>query len=148
MLRKFGGHAMAAGATLAEEDFDTFEHAFARVAHEWLDEASLTRTLRTDGPLPPEAFCAETVQELEAQVWGQAFEAPMFCDEVDVLAQRLVGEKHLKLRVKHLGQVRDAIWFGHAEPVAERVRLVYRIALDEYRGQQRLQMVVEAAVPV
>jgi len=44
--------------------------------------------------------------------------------------------------------VRDAIWFGHAEPVAERVRLVYRIALDEYRGQQRLQMMVEAAVPV
>ena len=62
-----------------------------------------------------------------------------------MLAQRLVGERHLKLRVRHLGQPRDAIWFGHAEPVAERVRLAYRLALDEYKGQRRLQMVVEAA---
>ena len=52
----------------------------------------------------------------------------MFCDEVEVLQQRLVGEKHLKLRVRHAGQLRDAIWFGHAEPVAERVRLAYRLA--------------------
>ena len=82
---------------------------------------------------------------LDAQVWGQAFEAPLFCDVVEVIAQRLVGEKHLKLRVRHQGQVREAIWFGHAEPVAERVRLAYRVAIDEYNGQQRLQIVVEAA---
>ncbi|HEY6087024.1 MAG TPA: single-stranded-DNA-specific exonuclease RecJ [Burkholderiaceae bacterium] len=148
VLIRFGGHAMAAGCTLAEAHFETFDQALQRVAGEWLDAATLTRRLRTDGALALEYFNVETVSALDAQVWGQAFEAPLFCDEVDVLAQRLVGDKHLKLRVKHLGQVRDAIWFGHAEPVAERVRLVYRIALDEYRGQQRLQMMVEAAVPV
>ena len=70
----------------------------------------------------------------------------MFCDEVDVLQQRLVGEKHLKLRVRHAGQLRDAIWFGHAEPVAARVRLAYRLNIDEFQGQQRLQMMVEAAL--
>lgn len=79
-------------------------------------------------------------------VWGQGFEAPVFCDVVDVVQQRLVGEKHLKLRVRHQGQLRDAIWFGHAEPVSEKVRLAYRISLDEFQGQQRVQMVVEAAV--
>jgi len=148
VLIRFGGHAMAAGCTIAEEHFDTFDLALQRVATEWLDAATLTRRVRTDGPLALEYFNVDTVTALDAQVWGQAFEAPLFCDEVDVLAQRLVADKHLKLRVRHLGQPRDAIWFGHTEPVAERVRLAYRLALDEYNGQQRLQMIVEAAQAV
>ena len=69
----------------------------------------------------------------------------MFCDEVEVLQQRLVGEKHMKLRVRHAGTLRDAIWFGHAEPLPARVQLAYRLNVDEFQGQQRLQMVVEAA---
>jgi single-stranded-DNA-specific exonuclease len=144
VLKKFGGHAMAAGCTLEEEDFDTFDEALQRVAAEWLDAATLQRRLRTDGSLPAEYFDAQTVQTLESQVWGQAFEPPLFCDEVDVIAQRLVGEKHLKLRVRHHGALRDAIWFGRSEPVPERTRLAYRVTLDEYQGQQRVQMVVEA----
>ena len=148
VLLRFGGHAMAAGCTIAKEHFETFDIALQRVANEWLDAATLTRRIRTDGALALEYFNIETVTALDAQVWGQAFEAPLFCDEVDVIAQRLVGDKHLKLRVRHLGQPRDAIWFGHAEPVAERVRLAYRLALDEYNGQQRLQMIVEAAQAV
>ena len=145
VLIRFGGHAMAAGCTIDEAHFDTFDAALQLVAREWLDAATLTRRVRTDGALALEYFNVETVNAMDAQVWGQAFEAPLFCDVVDVLAQRLVGDKHLKLRVRHLGQTRDAIWFGHAEPVAERVRLAYRLALDEYKGQQRLQMIVEAA---
>ncbi len=148
VLKRFGGHAMAAGCTLDEEHFDTFDEALQQVAREWLDAATLTRRLLTDGPLAIEYFNAETVAALDAQVWGQAFEAPLFCDEVDVLGQRLVAEKHLKLRVRHLGQIRDAIWFGHAEPVGDRVRMAYRLSLDEWNGQQRVQMVVEAVVGV
>src|SRR4029453_14807835 len=73
VLKKFGGHAMAAGCTLAEEDFDTFDQAFQRVAHEWLDAATLARKLMSEGPLAVEYFNAETVLSLDAQVWGQAF---------------------------------------------------------------------------
>ena len=62
-----------------------------------------------------------------------------------MLQQRLVGDKHLKLRVRHAGALRDAICFGRAEPVAARVRLAYRLGLDEWQGQQRVQMVVEAS---
>jgi single-stranded-DNA-specific exonuclease len=144
VLKRFGGHAMAAGCSLDEEHFDVFDQALQQVAREWLDAATLTRRLLTDGPLALEYFNAETVSQLDAQVWGQAFEAPLFCDDVQVLGQRLVAEKHLKLRIKHQGQIRDAIWFGHAEPVAERVRLAFRLSLDEWQGQQRVQMVVEA----
>ena len=115
------------------------------MAREWLQPNDLTRTVATDGPLAVEYFNAQTVAQLDAQVWGQGFEAPVFCDLVDVVGQRLVGEKHLKLKVRHAGQLRDAIWFGHAEPVGERVRLAYRLSLDEFQGQQRIQMVVEAA---
>jgi single-stranded-DNA-specific exonuclease len=145
ILKKFGGHAMAAGCTLAEQDFDTFDAAFQQVASEWLDAATLSRTLMSDGPLPAQYFNLETVRSLDAQVWGQAFEAPVFSDEVEVVSQRLVGEKHLKLAVRHAGAVRDAIWFGHSEPVADKVTLAYQLRVDEYNGQQRLQMIVEAA---
>lgn len=145
VLVKFGGHAMAAGCTINEEDFDTFDEAFQRVAHEWLDAATLSRKLLCDGPLPVEYFNPETVLSLDAQVWGQSFEPPVFSDRVDVVSQRLVGEKHLKLTVRHQGTLRDAIWFGRSEPLPETVTLAYRLSVDEYNGRQRVQMIVEAA---
>lgn len=144
LLQRFGGHAMAAGCTIAADDFAAFDQALQSVAAEGLTPAALQRRLDTDGPLDARWFDAETVALMEAQVWGQAFEAPLFVDEVDVVRQRLVGERHLKLTVRHAGQLRDAIWFGHAEPVAERVRLAYRLALDTWQGQTRVQMLVEA----
>ncbi|MDT9000489.1 single-stranded-DNA-specific exonuclease RecJ [Paucibacter sp. APW11] len=146
LLKKFGGHAMAAGCTLEPDGFAAFDAEFQRVAAEWLDEQALTRTLRTDGPLPPEQFTPQTVRELDGQVWGQAFEAPLFCDEVQIVAQRIVGERHLKLRVRQGSLLRDAIWFGHIDALPERGRLAYRLSLDEYQGQQRVQMVVEAFI--
>jgi single-stranded-DNA-specific exonuclease len=144
LLQRFGGHAMAAGCTIAADDLAAFDQALQAIAAEGLSPAALQRRLDTDGPLDARWFDADTVALLDAQVWGQAFEAPLFVDEVDVVRQRLVGERHLKLTVRHAGQLRDAIWFGHAEPVAERVRLAYRLALDTWQGQTRVQMMVEA----
>lgn len=145
LLLRFGGHAMAAGCTLAEDAVAAFGSALQQVAAEWLDAATLTRTVRTDGPLDLQWFNAETVALLEQQVWGTGFEPPLFCDDVEVLQQRLVGERHLKLRLRHAGQLREGIWFNHAEPLPGRARLAYRLGLDEWNGQPRLQMVVEAA---
>ncbi|MCW5662623.1 MAG: single-stranded-DNA-specific exonuclease RecJ [Piscinibacter sp.] len=145
LLLRFGGHAMAAGCTLAPDGIERFARALQQVAAEWLDPGTLQRRLLVDGPLPPEQFDAATVRALDAQVWGQAFEPPLFCDTVEVVSQRLVGERHLKLGVRHGGVLRDAIWFGRSEPLPARVRLAYRVALDEYNGRERVQMVVEAA---
>ncbi|MES2991177.1 MAG: single-stranded-DNA-specific exonuclease RecJ [Pseudomonadota bacterium] len=149
VLVRFGGHAMAAGCTLDHAQFETFDAAFRRIATEWLDAATLSRTLLSDGPLGIEHYNAPTVRALEAQVWGQAFEAPVFVDEVEIVSQRLVGEKHLKLALRLAGEgrgapLRDAIWFGHSEPVAATVRLAYRLGVDEYNGRERVQMIVEA----
>ncbi|MEI8265319.1 MAG: single-stranded-DNA-specific exonuclease RecJ [Betaproteobacteria bacterium] len=145
VLRRFGGHAMAAGATVEPEGFEAFGAALRQVAQEWLDPATLQRTLQHDGPLDLQWFNAPTAQLLDAQVWGSGFEAPLFCDRVDVLQQTLLKDKHLKLRLRHAGEVRDAIWFQRTEPLPQSVKLAFRIQLDEWNGRQRVQMVVEAA---
>jgi len=146
VLLRFGGHAMAAGCTIAEEHFDVFDAALQCVAREWLDAPTLARLLLSDGPLDAEFFTPQTVQSLDAQVWGPSFEPPLFSDLVEVVSQRLVGEKHLKLTVRHGGAMREAIWFGRVEPLPARVTLAYRLCLDEYNGLQRVQMVVEGMV--
>jgi single-stranded-DNA-specific exonuclease len=145
VLRRFGGHAMAAGATVESEGLEAFGAALRRVAQEWLDPAMLQRTLQHDGPLDLQWFNPETARLLDTQVWGAGFEAPLFCDRVEVLQQTLLKDKHLKLRVRHAGEVRDAIWFQRTEPLPPSVRLAFRLQCDEWNGRQRVQMVVEAA---
>ncbi len=146
LLKRFGGHAMAAGCTIALEDLDAFRMALHGAARS-LGAAPAARSVATDGPLPAKHWSADTVRLIEREVWGAAFEAPVFCDNVDVVSQRLVGEKHLKLTVRLNGTVRDAIWFGRVEPVEGRVRMAYRLGLDSYNGNERLQMIVVAAEP-
>jgi single-stranded-DNA-specific exonuclease len=145
VLLRFGGHAMAAGCTLAEEHFEQFEQALQQVAHEWLDAATLTRRLDTDGPLAPEYRRADLVDTLHQEVWGQGFAAPTFSEEVEVVSQRLVGEKHLSLKLKHQGQPVDGIWFGRTEPLPARVKLAFRLDADEWQGVKRVRFLVEAA---
>ncbi len=145
VLLRFGGHAMAAGCTVAEEHFEVFEETLNRVAMEWLDAATLQRRLETDGPLPPEYRRTELVDMLHAEVWGQGFAPPVFSEEVEVLSQRLVGEKHLSLKLKHQGQPVDGIWFNRAEPLPARVRIAYRLDADEWQGQKRVRFLIEAA---
>ncbi|MEY3144637.1 MAG: hypothetical protein RL342_308 [Pseudomonadota bacterium] len=145
VLLRFGGHAMAAGCTLLEEHFDTFEQGLSEVAQEWLDAATLSRRTETDGPLKPEYRRTELVDLLQAAVWGQGFAAPTFSEELEVLQQRLVGEKHLSLKLKHQGQPVDGIWFGRTEPLPARVKLAFRLDADTWNGVRRVRFLVEAA---
>jgi single-stranded-DNA-specific exonuclease len=144
LLKRFGGHAMAAGCTIDTDGLEVFRSAL-REAVQRLGTSTLSRRIASDGPLAAEHWSPATVRLLDGQVWGAAFEAPVFCDRVEVVSQRLVAEKHLKLTVRLHGAVREAIWFGRVEPVGERVRLAYRLALDSYNGNERLQMMVVAA---
>ncbi|MBT9477183.1 DHHA1 domain-containing protein, partial [Polaromonas sp.] len=145
VLLRFGGHAMAAGCTIARAQFGAFEQALQQVAREWLDAATLTRRLDTDGPLAPEYRRADLVDTLHREVWGQGFAAPTFSEEVEVVSQRLVGEKHLSLKLKHQGQPVDAIWFGHTEALPARVTLAFRLDADEWQGVKRVRFLVEGA---
>jgi len=144
VLSRFGGHAMAAGCTLNEEQLDTFEHALQEVAQEWLDTATLQRRLETDGPLPPEHCRFDVADMLSREVWGQGFAPPTFSEEIEVLGQRLVGEKHLALKLRHHGQPVDGIWFGRSEPLPDKAHLAFRIETDDWQGKQRVRFVIEA----
>ena len=144
VLLRFGGHAMAAGCTISEEHLDTFEQALSEVAHEWLDEATLQRRLATDGPLAPEYRRVDLVDTLHKEVWGQGFATPTFSEEVEVLSQRIVGEKHLALKLKHQGEPVDGIWFGHTDPLPAKVTMAFRLDADEWNGVRRVKFFVEA----
>jgi single-stranded-DNA-specific exonuclease len=144
-LLRFGGHAMAAGCTIHEDGLDTFEQGLIQVAQEWLDDATLTRRLETDGPLAPEYRRVDLVDTLHKEVWGQGFAAPTFSEEVEVLSQRLVGEKHLSLKLKHQGHPVDGIWFGRTEPLPAKVTLAFRLDADEWNGVRRVRFLIEGA---
>ena len=145
VLLRFGGHAMAAGCTVKLTQFEAFELAFTQVAREWLDVATLTRRLDTDGPLNPEYRRVDLVDTLHTEVWGQGFAAPTFSEEVEVVSQRLVGEKHLAVKLKHQGHPVDGIWFGHTEPLPARVNLAFRLDADEWNGVRRVRFLIEGA---
>ncbi len=145
VLLRFGGHAMAAGCTVAKDQFKTFEQGLIEVAKEWLDAVTLKRCMETDGPLKPEYRRVDLVDALHKEVWGQGFEAPTFSEEFEVVSQKLVAEKHLSLKLKHRGEPVDGIWFGHTQSVPARVKLAFRLDAQAWRGERKVRFLVEAA---
>lgn len=142
LIRKFGGHAMAAGLSIAESDFDEFVAAFERVSGELLSENDLIHQLESDGALAQEQLTLEVALLLENQIWGQGFPAPQFDDHFDVENQRIVGEKHLKLKLALHGKSIDAILFNQNEPLPERIHAVYSLSVNEYNGSQSVQLIL------
>jgi single-stranded-DNA-specific exonuclease len=157
LLDRFGGHAMAAGMTLAETRYEDFRHAFAEEVARAAGEDVLSGDLHTDGPLEPGEFNVSTAHALrEGGPWGSGFAEPLFDGNFAVLETRVVGGRHLKLRARATsGEVVDAIAFRYLDdPRAPAVRpqdsvaLAYRAALDEYGGVPRLQLVSEWLSPL
>ncbi|MBI5430647.1 MAG: single-stranded-DNA-specific exonuclease RecJ [Nitrosomonadales bacterium] len=142
LIGKFGGHAAAAGLSIAEADFENFVSAFEKVCGELLGEGDLAHRIETDGALETTEMNLEVARTLEEQVWGQGFPAPQFSDNFVVQNQRVVGEKHLKLRLETNGKLIEAILFGHNEPLPEQVHAVYSLSVNEYNGSQSLQLIV------
>ena len=156
LLEKFGGHAMAAGMTLREERLADFRAAFAEEVARAAGADVLSGDLHTDGPLEPGEFNADTAVALrEGGPWGAGFAEPAFDGRFGVLETRVVGGRHLKLRLRaSSGELVDAIAFRHLDDPAaavlraqDTIDLVYRAALDEYGGARRLQLVSEWLVP-
>ena len=147
LLLRFGGHAMAAGCTLLEDDLALFEMALQDIASEWLDAATLAQTLSTDGSLAQQYLRPDLVKELQSQVWGQGFAAPVFQDTVHVMSQKIVGEKHLSLKLQLHGQVVDAIWFGRTQSLPVQATLAYRLDINHWQGMDKVQLQIEAMQP-
>ncbi len=143
LLIRFGGHAMAAGVTLLTEDFPRFQSLFAEVARELLSPSDLTRTVETDGKLEDGYLSIEIARLLENEVWGQGFPPPLFLDEFQIEQQRVLKEKHLKLRLRKGNTRIDAIQFNFSKQPANQVRIAYRLGINEYMGVESPQLMVE-----
>ena len=148
LVRKFGGHAMAAGLTLAETDYPAFASAFDTEVARHLSADELATVIWSDGQLSGAELTLHTAQSLRvAGPWGQGFPPPVFDGEFEILAQRVVGERHLKLSLKPAsdsGHI-DAIAFNTQAlpPGCGHVRMAYRLDVNEYRGLVSPQLVIE-----
>jgi len=152
LVERFGGHAMAAGLSLRRDRFAAFEEAFAEAVRNVLDPALLQSELVTDGELSPAEFDRFHADALrDGGPWGQGFPEPLFDGVFDVADWRIVGERHLKLVLRGEGVATplNAIHFGGwtGERPAARCQLAYRLAPDDYRGLQAIQLIVEHLAP-
>lgn len=156
LLSKFGGHAMAAGMTLKATDYQRFSEAFDQEVRRQLSEADLQETVLTDGSLLAAEISIEMAEMLrEAGPWGHQFPEPLFDGEFALLQQRLVGQKHLKMVLMDpaSGLAVDAIKFNAdlelwPNDSVARVRVVYRLDINEFRGQRSVQLIVDQLLPV
>lgn len=155
LIERFGGHAMAAGLSLAADRLGVFEQALNDYAKVHLDPALLARSWCTDGTLPASDLQLQQAQMLaNSGPWGQGFEEPCFHGDFDLVQQRIVGQKHLKLVLAEIptGNLLDAICFNIDLNVwpgnYTRARLVYRLDVNEFRGRQSLQLIVDAIEPL
>jgi single-stranded-DNA-specific exonuclease len=147
LLKRFGGHAAAAGVTMDENDLAQFDAAFEDVARSLISPADLTHTLETDGPLEAGYRSLDTARLLRAEIWGQALPAPSFADTFEVENQRLLKDKHLKLTLSQGGASFSAIRFNCTEPAAARIQAVYKLDVNDWNGITSLQLLVEHFEP-
>jgi single-stranded-DNA-specific exonuclease len=145
LILRFGGHAAAAGLTVHATDVPAFAAAFEQTVRDLVEPADLDRLIETDGSLAPAEIDLAFAEALSRAVWGQGFREPAFCDVFEIAEQRVVGGKHLKLRLRtgHPVRIFDAILFGHSEPVPARIRSVYRVQVNEYNATRSVQLLVD-----
>jgi single-stranded-DNA-specific exonuclease len=155
LLSKFGGHAMAAGLSLERDKLDQFKVAFEKAVSELLSPRALEKVVETDGELDDHELSLSNAELLSHRFpWGQGFPAPCFDGEFEVLKHRIVGERHLKLTLGLPGVngIIDAIHFNvpvEALPSRiARVRGVYRLEVNEFRGQRNPQLLFEHLIPL
>lgn len=145
LILKFGGHAMAAGLTLNASAYAAFGPAFDAAVRELTGRDRFEPLLETDGSLESGYANVDVANVLAREVWGAGFPAPLFADTFRVLHQRLVGGKHLKLALERGSQRFDAIWFGHTEPLPEKVLSAYRLQSNTWNNLVTVQLVLEHA---
>ncbi|HYR33077.1 MAG TPA: single-stranded-DNA-specific exonuclease RecJ [Burkholderiales bacterium] len=143
LILRFGGHAQAAGLTIAESEYPRFGMAFERALDEALPASARSRTVETDGSLERSYYTLEVARMLEDGIWGQAFPQPLFCDTFVVESQRVVGERHLKLVVSKDGRRFEAMRFGALDALPSPLRAAYRLAVNEFNGLKSIQLNVE-----
>ena len=156
LIERFGGHAMAAGVSLERAKLDRFARAFDEEVARWTAGAPAADTIETDGELAPAEIALDTAQALRSGgPWGQAFPEPCFDGLFSIRSARVIAERHVKMwvEVPSGGRAFDAMAFNHLEegaqfvPPAGLAQLVYRLEVNEYQGERRLQLLIDHLLP-
>ena len=149
LMEKFGGHAMAAGLSIKRSQLERFTKAFSDAVEARVSERDLAGIRMTDGELEPRDLVLENARLIAKHgPWGQGFEEPTFHGEFEVVAERVVGQRHLKFALRHGDRVVDAIAFNREPVGTDRIRALYRLGVNDYSGIDTLQLVIEELEPV
>jgi single-stranded-DNA-specific exonuclease len=148
LIARFGGHAFAAGLSIAEAALPHFADVFEQVARDLLLPADLARIVESDGSLRPGELTFGLAQRLREPVWGQGFPAPAFDDEFDVDSARVVGDAHTKLVLQRSGERFEAMLFRSTPPMPPRIRAVFRPELEHYQGLAAIRLLLLHWEPV
>ena len=149
LMEKFGGHAMAAGLSIKRSQLERFTKAFSDAVEARVSERDLAGIRMTDGELEPRDLVLENARLIAKHgPWGQGFDEPTFHGEFEVVAERVVGQRHLKFALRHGDRVVDAIAFNREPVGTDRIRALYRLGVNDYSGIDTLQLVIEELEPV
>lgn len=143
LIKKFGGHAMAAGLTIDATRLEEFNDVFEQVVTEMTDQEAFERVVYVDGPLAPHEINLDLIENINEQIWGQGFLPPLFANEFKVINQTLLKGGHLKLLLEMDGVRYTGIFFRRAAEIPSRARLAYRPEINEWMGRKSIQLVIE-----
>jgi len=143
LIRRFGGHAMAAGLSIGAADYERFAGEFERAVDELLPAHARLRVVETDGALDAMYFSLDVARLLDGGIWGQGFPQPVFCDTFAVQNQRIVGERHSKLWLVKGGRRIEAMRYGALDQLPAQIRAAYRLSVNEFNGLKNIQLNVE-----
>ena len=150
MVLKFGGHAMAAGLSIHASNLNAFKHAFDEAVIQFTGRTHFEPVIEHDGSLDVQYIDVPTATLLNQEVWGSGFPPPVFVDQFTVVQQRVLKDKHLKLRLRRNGLILDAIWFNHAEqfPLNETIEVAYKMDVNHWNGNSNVQLMIDYATRI
>ena len=141
----FGGHAMAAGLTILENDFSLFETEFESVASDLLNANDLSIEFEIDHSILDD-INIDGINLINSEIWGQGFPAPIFKDFFQVLDQKIIGGKHVKCTLKYKEKKFSAIYFNHEQSLADKIETIYEIDINRYSGKEEIQLILRQII--
>lgn len=145
LIMSFGGHAMAAGLTILENDFSLFETEFESVASDLLNANDLSIEFEIDHSILDD-INIDGINLINGEIWGQGFPAPIFKDSFQVLDQKIIGGKHVKCTLKYKEKKFSAIYFNHEQSLADKIETIYEIDINRYSGKEEIQLILRQII--
>lgn len=145
LIMSFGGHAMAAGLTILENDFSLFEIEFESVASDLLNANDLSIEFEIDHSILDD-INIDGINLINSEIWGQGFPAPIFKDFFQVLDQKIIGGKHVKCTLKYKEKKFSAIYFNHEQSLADKIETIYEIDINRYSGKEEIQLILRQII--